>query len=383
MTYVTADSRERSRGFARGYARDDRQTAEFDRALILKAASAVASAALVAAAWTWLAQPAAPEQKPAPVPQILDPTSALASRPAHLVQSLSLTADFEDVRQSADASIAATFQQEQIRQAIIQQARAQLALAMQAQIPQASVAELSPDVAAPVATIKVPLPRSRPPEAQLAMTALAHSDPAQSGVDGASPDIRSLLQKFASLLPSGITLASASPDGGVSGNGQDIPSGLPGYDRQTAVYDITARTVYMPDGSRMEAHSGFGDLLDDPNHINEHNRGATPPHVYDLTLREKSFHGVQALRMIPVGEGDLFGRSGLLAHSYMLGPNGDSNGCVSFKDYDTFLKAYMNGEVKHLLVVTSIAKAMAGPGVKPKSVVRVSDAAHGSGAGPL
>ncbi len=403
MTYVTADSRERSRGFARGYARDYRQGhnsrqgqlsrrgqflrqgAVFDRALMLKVATAVASAALVAAAWAWLAEPAAPQQTSAPVPQILDPTSALASRPAHLVQSLSLAADFEDARQSADASLAAAFQQEQIRQAIIQQARAQLALAMQAQIPQTSVAEAGGDVAAPVSSLKVPLPRSRPAEAQLAMSALAHNDTGQSGSDGAgaSPDIRSLLQKFASLLPSGITLASASPDGGVSGSGQDIPSGLPGYDRQTAVYDITARTVYMPDGSRMEAHSGFGNLLDDPNHINEHNRGATPPHVYDLTLREKSFHGVQALRMIPVGDGDLFGRSGLLAHSYMLGPNGDSNGCVSFKDYDSFLKAYMNGDVKHLLVVTSIASAMAGTGAKPKSVVRLSDAARGGAAGPM
>ena len=37
-------------------------------------------------------------------------------------------------------------------------------------------------------------------------------------------------------------------------------------------------------------------------------------------------------------------RSGLLAHSYMLGPNGDSNGCVSFRDYNAFLQAYRNGE---------------------------------------
>jgi hypothetical protein len=35
----------------------------------------------------------------------------------------------------------------------------------------------------------------------------------------------------------------------------------------------------------------------------------------------------------------------------MLGPNGDSNGCVSFKDYDAFLRAYQNGKVKRLVVV--------------------------------
>ena len=75
--------------------------------------------------------------------------------------------------------------------------------------------------------------------------------------------------------------------------------------------------------------------------------GATPPHVYDLVPREALFHGVEALRLIPVGgEGAIFGRTGLLTHTYLLGPNGDSNGCVSFKDYDAFLRAYKNGKVK-------------------------------------
>jgi hypothetical protein len=35
--------------------------------------------------------------------------------------------------------------------------------------------------------------------------------------------------------------------------------------------------------------------------------------------------------MIPEDSLKVFGRAGLLAHSFMLGPNGDSNGCVSFK----------------------------------------------------
>jgi hypothetical protein len=124
-------------------------------------------------------------------------------------------------------------------------------------------------------------------------------------------------------------------------------------DHWTAVYDLTAHTVYMPDGSRLEAHSGLGDRLDDPNHVDERDRGATPPHVYELTAREELFHGVQALRLNPVGGGGIFGRDGLLAHPYMLGPNGDSNGCVSFKNYDAFLQAFQNGAVKRLVVVAS------------------------------
>ena len=47
---------------------------------------------------------------------------------------------------------------------------------------------------------------------------------------------------------------------------------------------------------------------------------------------------MQALRLNPVGEGGIYGRAGLLAHPFMLGPNGNSNGCVSVKDYDAFLK---------------------------------------------
>jgi hypothetical protein len=38
----------------------------------------------------------------------------------------------------------------------------------------------------------------------------------------------------------------------------------------------------------------------------------------------------------------------------MLGPNVDSNGCVSFKNYNAFLQAFQNGEVIRLVVVTRL-----------------------------
>jgi hypothetical protein len=124
-----------------------------------------------------------------------------------------------------------------------------------------------------------------------------------------------------------------------------------GYDQSTAIYDISAHIVYLPDGMRLEAHSGLGDRIDDPRFVDERDHGATPPGVYQLTLRESLFHGVQALRLNPIGGGFTFNRVGLLAHPYMLGPNGDSNGCVSFKTYDVFLRAFQSGEVKRLAVV--------------------------------
>jgi hypothetical protein len=151
-------------------------------------------------------------------------------------------------------------------------------------------------------------------------------------------------------------LAYASADGGVAGDGRDTTFTPSQDDRVTAVYDISAKTVYMPNGAKLEAHSGLGDKLDNPRFAHVRMHGVTPPHVYDLTPREALFHGVAALRLNPIGGEDvIFGRTGLLAHTYMLGPNGDSNGCVSFKNYDAFLQAFRRGEVKRLVVVASLS----------------------------
>ncbi len=126
-----------------------------------------------------------------------------------------------------------------------------------------------------------------------------------------------------------------------------IPSG------GTAVYNIAARVVTLPSGERLEAHSGLGDTMDDPRHVHVRMRGPTPPGTYDLTEREQAFHGVRAIRLTPVGGSEaIYGRVGILAHTYMLGPTGASNGCVSFRDYERFLQAYLRGEIQRLVVVS-------------------------------
>jgi hypothetical protein len=122
-------------------------------------------------------------------------------------------------------------------------------------------------------------------------------------------------------------------------------------DGRTAIYDITARTVYLPSGRRLEAHSGLGGFMDNPRHVHVRMHGATPPNLYTLTLRERMFHGVRAIRLNPVDGGKMYGRAGILAHTYMLGPNGQSNGCVSFSNYPEFLNAFLKGEVTRLAVV--------------------------------
>jgi hypothetical protein len=125
---------------------------------------------------------------------------------------------------------------------------------------------------------------------------------------------------------------------------------------KTAFYDIKAQAVYLPNGERLEAHSGLGSLMDDPRHVRQKNRGPTPPNTYRLTLRESLFHGVRAIRLTPESDSRMYGRDGILAHTYMLGPSGQSNGCVSFKDYPRFLRAFLKGEIDRMVVVPYLAE---------------------------
>jgi hypothetical protein len=205
-----------------------------------------------------------------------------------------------------------------------------------------------PDQPAPSAEAAIPLPRSRPVEANLQLK----NDPPPP----APSDSRTMFEKLADLVPMRFSLASLTPADGLFSERKDLAA--LGYDNVTAVYDISARAVYLPNGTKLEAHSGLGSLMDNPAYVDRRMVGATPPNVYDLKPREKLFHGVAALRMTPVGEGETHGRSGLLVHSYLLGPNGDSNGCVSIKEYDKFLQAYRNGEVKRLVVVPSLREGL-------------------------
>jgi hypothetical protein len=185
----------------------------------------------------------------------------------------------------------------------------------------------------------IPLPRSRPAAADQPV-ALVGAGPAVALTETGRLADRSFLQKLSDM------------GRGLFHRGPDLAA--LGYDNLTAVYDISAHAVYLPSGAVLEAHSGMGNLRDDPEHVSVHMQGATPPAVYSLRLREKDFHGVQAIRMTPADGSDIGGRSGLLVHSYMLGPNGDSNGCVSVKDYDRFLKAFSDGEVNRIAVVPNL-----------------------------
>jgi hypothetical protein len=246
----------------------------------------------------------------------------------------------------------------------------------------ASAVPLLPQLAVEVA-VNVPLPKPRPAvRPQIAQAAaLTHvADLASAAVPASAPPRMVPLppQRPAGLasaprpLPQPVKHELAWSEGGkaapqvamtappppaeprVPPPVPDKLAALPGPGSRTAVYDIAAHTVYLPNGEKLEAHSGLGDKLDNPRYANVRMRGPTPPNVYDLTLREKSFHGVRAIRLNPVDDDKMFGRDGMLAHTYMLGSNGQSNGCVSFKDYSKFLHAYLKGDVERLVVVARL-----------------------------
>jgi hypothetical protein len=131
--------------------------------------------------------------------------------------------------------------------------------------------------------------------------------------------------------------------------------GLPGPGSGIAVYDIRNASVYMPNGRRLEAHSGLGKMKDNPRFAHVRMKGPTPPNIYNLRMREALFHGVEAIRMLPTDHEKMRGRNGILAHTAMLRGTNGSNGCLSFKHYDKFLTAFKRGEVKKIIVVPDMS----------------------------
>ncbi len=195
---------------------------------------------------------------------------------------------------------------------------------------------------------EAPLPARRP-RIQQVPAAVAQAAPRQTG----KPEKRTTEQQ---------ALAYASPDDGAPSVGQAFKNlfAAPGAGNGVAVYDISAQTVTMPDGSVLEAHSGIGRMADDPRYVNQKMNGPTPPNTYKLVMRESRFYGVEAIRMLPTEPGKMHGRNGILAHSYLLrGRTGQSHGCVAFADYDRFLKAFKQGKVKHMVVVPGRGKSSA------------------------
>jgi hypothetical protein len=217
--------------------------------------------------------------------------------------------------------------------------------------PVRSVAVAQP-ITATVAAAAVPgaAPAARGPRLA-AVIPVPRAAPRSVG-DGA-PKPSQMRYRVASLSDTAAPSAYAPADTAKDGADKDA-NPLAGDLSHTAIYDISAHTVYLPSGERLEAHSGLGGYMDDVRSVHLRKIGPTPPNVYELSLRERPFHGVQAIRLNPVDAGKMYGRDGILVHPFMLGPDGQSNGCVSLRDYPAFLNAYRRGEITRLVVVEQL-----------------------------
>jgi hypothetical protein len=185
------------------------------------------------------------------------------------------------------------------------------------------------------------------------------------------------LRKFSSrdAAPKDGAAKDAAAKDGASKDGTKDTGPFAGMDMsRTAIYDIAGHVVYLPNGTRLEAHSGLAEHMDEIRSVNLRSLGPTPPGVYDLTMRESRFHGIDAIRLNPADSTRMYGRAGILAHPYMLGPNGQSNGCVSLKDYEAFLAAYRRGEFNRLVVVERLDDA---PGVGATAAGWIADKLKG------
>jgi hypothetical protein len=180
----------------------------------------------------------------AAVAWIIDPISWISNpAPLKAIDALSFDARFSPG--SASNSLSKNFLAYRVAESLppeveiqLQEAKSRLARKLQSQDWQPTIIDESPKSI----VIVVSLPKSRPIEAGLEL---------RGGSVAAQADDRTLLQKVSDLLPARITLASLAPDGGLLGGGPDLSS--LGYDNLTAVYDISAHTVYMPNRKFLSA----------------------------------------------------------------------------------------------------------------------------------
>ena len=228
---------------------------------------------------------------------------------------------------------------------------------------------------ATVAAIPVPAPTSEPTVETVSAVPLPMANPLFAGrvMAGDEPEDTLTLAPLPPRKPAAPTeVASLPPPMEEDVTPEEAPAAAPAAPPATeqaapknelrypaagdkfAIYDIRAKKLYLPNGKKLEAHSGYGDKFDDIRHVRVKMLGPTPPNRYKLRMREALFHGTEAVRMTPVGDQPMYGRNGFLLHPYLLGERGDSNGCVSVRDYDTFLAAFKKGDVEELVVVEAM-----------------------------
>ena len=200
--------------------------------------------------------------------------------------------------------------------------------------------ETEEDVALPS---QIPLPEARP----LIETVVIEQKPADE-----KPVARGNLDKKDKE-----DVAYAKPERSLLGDlfkSKASDTAWPGKGTKVAIYDVSSATVYLPDGTKLRAHSGIGRMRDNPRYEHVTMRGPTPAGIYRLSMREKRFYGVEAIRMTSIDGRDPKNRTGLLTHTNLLRGQKGSHGCVAFQNYAPFLKAFKRGQITMIVVVPKL-----------------------------
>lgn len=190
---------------------------------------------------------------------------------------------------------------------------------------------------------QVPLPEARP----LIEKAVTEEKPADE-----KPALRAKKDKDDAKA-----IAYAKPERSLFGDlfkGRSDDGGWLGKGTKVAIYDVSSATVYLPDGTKLRAHSGIGNMRDNPRYEHVKMRGPTPRGIYRLSMREKRFYGVEAIRMTSIDGRDPKNRTGLLTHTNLLRGQKGSHGCVAFQNYQPFLRAFKRGQITMLVVVPEL-----------------------------
>lgn len=187
----------------------------------------------------------------------------------------------------------------------------------------------------------IPLPEARPSVAKVIPDATPAPQKPSIRKNTDTPDAVAVAKPERSLF--GDLFKRKSDSGGWTGN-----------NRKVAIYDVSNATVYLPDGTKLRAHSGIGAMRDNPRYEHVKMRGPTPAGIYRLSMREKRFYGVEAIRMTSIDGRDPKNRTGLLTHTNLLRGQKGSHGCVAFQDYQPFLNAFKRGKITTMVVVPEL-----------------------------
>ena len=114
---------------------------------------------------------------------------------------------------------------------------------------------------------------------------------AKAAVMSIGQDKPSMVEKLWGKEPAhGALLAYASADASITGGIEKSRTRCSAASHLTTSRPRSTssprKTVYLPDGTQLEAHSGLGSKMDDPRYSHVRMQGVTPPHIYDLTPRE-------------------------------------------------------------------------------------------------